>query len=68
MEVAMSELTAIERRLRMCGLLVLAGLLLSLFSLWWPHPLAFMMFAFAAAPLTFLGILAYLYAVVKQAA
>jgi hypothetical protein len=59
--------TGIERRLRLCALLVLAGVVVELVSLQWSHPAAFLLFAIAGGALTGAGVLLYLYSLVAKA-
>ena len=51
---------AIERRLRISGLLVGVGLLLQFFTIFWNHPLSFLLFLALGIPLTLAGVLIYL--------
>ena len=56
---------AIERRLRISGLLIVLGLLVEGFSLIRIHPLAFLSFMFIGGGLLVAGIAIYLYSVVS---
>jgi hypothetical protein len=58
-------LQKIESRLRSASLLIVTGLLVSLTSMFWNHPLSFMVFLFVAAPLCGAGVLVYLLAIVN---
>ena len=53
------------RRIRLSALLVAAGLLGVIISLYWSHPLAFMTFAGSAALLVGGGVLVYLLALLR---
>jgi hypothetical protein len=50
----------LQRLLRIASVLIIVGLLAEMVSLWWIHPLAFVLFAFVVASLMGLGILVYL--------
>ena len=50
----------LQRLLRIASVLVIVGLVAEMVSLWWIHPLAFVLFAFVGASLMGLGILVYL--------
>lgn len=54
----------IESMIRRAGLLVVAGLVLQMLTLFSPHPLAFVFFLLVGCPLAGAGILLYLYALV----
>jgi apolipoprotein N-acyltransferase len=56
-----------ERRLRVAGILVAAGLIVQLVSFAWIHPLAFMAFAAIGLPLVALGIILFLLAILRAA-
>lgn len=56
----------IERRLRVAGILIIAGLLVELFSLRWSHPTAFLIFIMLGGTLIGIGILVYLYSLVSR--
>lgn len=49
-----------DRRRRMAGFLIGGGLLVETISLFWSHPLAFILFLVVGAGLVALGILFYL--------
>ncbi len=55
----------IERRIRLAGILVAAGLVVQLVSFLWIHPLAFLAFLLIGLPLVALGILVYLLTILK---
>jgi hypothetical protein len=59
---------SIERRIRWSGTLVVAGLLIQMFTLLWIHPLAFVCFIVVGCPLVGAGILLFLYSLVTQPA
>jgi hypothetical protein len=50
----------IERQLRIAGILVALGLVIQFFTIFWNHPLAFLLFLGAGVPMTIGGILFYL--------
>lgn len=52
--------TAVERRLRIAGILILVGLSVELLTLRWSHPTAFLFFLLLGGTLMVLGILLYL--------
>jgi len=56
----------LERRLRLAGILIIAGLLVELFSLRWSHPTAFLVFIMLGGGLIGIGILVYLYTLVSR--
>ena len=58
--------TALERRIRWSGLLIVAGLLLQLFTLPLTHPLAFVGFVVLGCPLVAAGMLFFLYTLVTH--
>ena len=55
----------IEPRLRIAGVLVLLGLLVEALTLWWSHPVAFLVFLFIGFPILLLGILLFLYSLIS---
>jgi len=55
-----------ESRLRAASGLVGAGLLVALVSMFWNHPLSFMLFLFAGMPLCAAGALVYLLTIVRS--
>jgi hypothetical protein len=57
--------STIERRIRRGGLLITAGLLIQIITLFFLHPLAFMSFLLIACPLVASGILLFLYSLVS---
>jgi hypothetical protein len=56
----MNQLTRLEKRLRLSGILIIAGLVIELVSLKWSHPTAFLVFLLAGGLLLFVGIVMYL--------
>jgi hypothetical protein len=56
----MNQLTRVEKRLRLSGILIIAGLVIELVTLKWSHPTAFLIFLIAGGLLLFVGILMYL--------
>ena len=56
--------TGLERRLQICGILVFAGLLVELLTLFSDQPSAFVVFMFLGGLLIAAGILLYLYSLV----
>jgi hypothetical protein len=55
----------IERRIRIAGALVAAGLVAQLISFLWIHPLAFMAFLLIGLPLVAAGIVMFLLAILR---
>ena len=55
-----------ERRLRICGVLIISGLIIEALSLIWVHALAFILFAVIGGLLIGLGIVIYLYSLVSM--
>jgi RsiW-degrading membrane proteinase PrsW (M82 family) len=60
--------TKLERRLRIAGAMIIAGLLVELFSLRWAHPTAFLVFMIFGGTLIGVGTLFYLYSLVSSEA
>lgn len=58
---------AIERRVRLAGVLVCLGLLIQLLTLIRIHPLAFVAFILIGCPLVAAGLILYLYSIVSHA-
>lgn len=54
-----------ESRLRTASLIVGAGLLVALASMFWNHPLSFMLFLFVGMPLCGAGAIVYLLTIVR---
>ena len=59
-----ASLTILERKLRTAGAMIIAGLLVELFSLHWTHPTSFLVFMIFGGALIGAGILCYLYSLV----
>jgi len=57
--------TKIERRIRMAGILLIAGLLVELVTLRWSHPTAFLFFLLLGGALMAFGIGIYLLSLVS---
>jgi hypothetical protein len=60
--------TKIQRRLRVSGLLVIAGLGVELFTLSSNHPLVFLAFLLLGCPLVLAGIVLYLHSLLPTPA
>ncbi len=60
-----TPLTKIEKRIRLSGLLLIAGLLVELGSLHWSHPTAFLLFLLLGGLLMAAGIVIYLLSLVS---
>lgn len=58
---------AIERRVRLAGLLVCVGMLIQVLTLVRIHPLAFVAFILIGCPFVAAGLLLYLYSIVSYA-
>jgi len=54
-----------ESRLRIASVIEAVGLLVALVSLYWNHPLSFMLFLFVGMPLCAAGALLYLLTIVR---
>ena len=61
-----THLTRLEKRLRIAGILILAGLLVELVTLKWSHPTAFLFFLMIGGSLMAIGMLFYLYSIVSR--
>jgi hypothetical protein len=59
------QLTKIERRIRLAGTLLIAGLLVELVTLRWSHPTAFLFFLLLGGALMAAGIAVYLLSLVS---
>ena len=57
----------LQNFLRVASVLIILGLLTEMISLWWIHPLAFVLFAFGSASLIVLGVIVYLASLVFAA-
>ncbi len=60
------QLTKIERRIRLAGILLIAGLLVELVTLRWAHPTAFLFFLLLGGALMAVGIGVYLLSLVSD--
>jgi hypothetical protein len=60
-----TQSTKIERRIRLAGILLIAGLLVELVTLRWSHPTAFLFFLLLGGALMALGICVYLLSLVS---
>ncbi len=60
-----SPTTKIEKRIRLSGLLLIAGLLVELVTLNWSHPTAFLFFLLLGGLLMAAGIVTYLFSLVS---
>jgi hypothetical protein len=60
-----SQPTKIEKRIRLAGILLIAGLLVELVTLRWSHPAAFLFFLLLGGTLMALGIIVYLFSLVS---
>ena len=60
-----SQPAKIERRIRLAGILLIAGLLVELVTLRWSHPTAFLFFLMLGGALMALGIVIYLLSLVS---
>lgn len=60
-----SQLTKIEKRIRLSGLLLIAGLLVELVTLHWSHPTSFLFFLLLGGLLMATGILMFLLSLVS---
>ncbi|HZS08012.1 MAG TPA: hypothetical protein VFD58_24470 [Blastocatellia bacterium] len=62
----MKNTPRLEKRLRISGSLIIAGLLVELVTLRWSHPTAFLFFLLLGGALMAGGILLYLYSLVSS--
>src|SRR5215475_1735676 len=60
-----TQLLKIEKRIRLAGILLIAGLLVELVTLRWSHPTAFLFFLLLGGALMALGIVVYLFSLVS---
>jgi uncharacterized membrane protein YczE len=56
-----SQLTKVQKRIRVAGTLIIAGLLVDLVTLRWSHPTAFLFFLLLGGILMAVGISIYLF-------
>ena len=61
-----NPLTRLEKRLRIAGILILAGLIVELITLKWSHPTAFLFFLLLGGSLMAMGMLLYLCSIVSR--
>ena len=59
-------LTRLEKRLRISGVLIIAGLVVEIITLRWPQPTAFLFFLLIGGVLIIIGIMGYLYSLVTD--
>ena len=57
---------SLYKRLQLSGMLVAAGLLVEVVTLYWAHPLAFLAFILLGGTLVAAGMLLYLYSIVSH--
>jgi len=57
---------ALHRRLKLSSILVSAGLLVEVVTLFWSHPLTFVAFIVLGGTLVGMGIVLYLYSIVSR--
>ncbi|HJS75413.1 MAG TPA: hypothetical protein VJ921_14070 [Vicinamibacteria bacterium] len=55
----------LQRRLRLSSILIAAGLVVEMVTLFWSHPLTFIAFLLLGGTLVALGVLLYLYSIVS---
>lgn len=58
--------TVVEKRIRIAGILLIAGLIVELITLRWSHPTAFLFFLLLGGALMALGIAIYLISLVSS--
>ena len=56
-----SQLTKVQKRIRVSGMLIIAGLLVELLTLHWSHPTAFLFFLLLGGTLMAVGVVTYLF-------
>jgi hypothetical protein len=61
-----SSLTNVQKRIRIAGILIIAGLLVELITLRWSHPTAFLFFLLFGGALMAVGIIIYLLSLLSQ--
>jgi predicted membrane channel-forming protein YqfA (hemolysin III family) len=57
--------SAIQRRLKLAGWLIIVALVVEVISLFWTSPIAFLVFMFAGGLLLVLGVVIYLFSLVS---
>jgi uncharacterized membrane protein len=55
----------LTKQLRVAGALIILGLIVQLASLFWNHPLSFLLFVLVGSAILVAGILVYLFAIVS---
>jgi hypothetical protein len=60
------NLEALHRRLKLAGILISAGIVVEIATLYWSHPLTFVAFILLGGTLVGLGVLWYLYSLVSS--
>jgi hypothetical protein len=61
-----SPLTNVQKRIRIAGIFIIAGLLVELITLHWSHPTAFLFFLLIGGTLMAVGIIIYLLSLVSS--
>ena len=61
-----AQLTTTEKRIRIAGILVAAGLVVELVTLKWSHPTSFLFFLLLGGTLMAAGIVIYLFSLVSH--
>jgi hypothetical protein len=61
-----SPLTSVQKRIRIAGIFIVAGLLVELITLRWSHPTAFLFFLLFGGALMMIGILIYLFSLLSN--
>jgi predicted membrane channel-forming protein YqfA (hemolysin III family) len=61
-----SSLTNVQKRIRIAGIFIIAGLLVELITLRWSHPTAFLFFLLFGGALMAVGIIIYLLSLLSQ--
>ena len=61
-----SPLTSVQKRIRIAGIFIIAGLLVELITLRWSHPTAFLFFLLFGGTLMAVGAFVYLYSLVAN--
>ncbi len=61
-----AQLTTTEKRIRIAGILVAAGLVVELVTLKWSHPTSFLFFLLLGGTLMAAGILIYLFSLASH--
>jgi len=60
-----NDTPVLQRRLTLSGILISAGLLVQVATLYWAHPLTFLAFIGVGGSLMGVGVLLYLYSIVS---